>query len=272
MAFTFAHPAAVIPLLKHKNKFHFAALVLGAMAPDFEYFLYVKPLQISGHTLSGLITTNLPLVFLVWLIYEAFVRDAFLRHLPDPFWGGMQQYRRPPIYIRHAREAWRFAYSALIGMLTHIVWDSFTHQTGFMVKMIPVLRQELLLFGSRIPLYKGMQHGSTGFGFLVIGLFLYAKLKRQNIPSRTRKERKMAWVYWGAVCLVSGLLYLGFHLCFFDGSIGGRVMSILDSALLGFVIVSMIDRILGRELETFFWGNEEKEEGFAIEKNDKMMT
>jgi len=63
------------------------------MAPDFEYFLYVKPFQVAGHTLAGLFTTNLPLVFVVWLIYEIFVRDPFLRYLPDPFWGGAQQYR-----------------------------------------------------------------------------------------------------------------------------------------------------------------------------------
>ncbi len=30
MAFTFAHPAAVIPLHKYRNRFHPAALVLGA--------------------------------------------------------------------------------------------------------------------------------------------------------------------------------------------------------------------------------------------------
>lgn len=260
MAFTFAHPAAVVPLLKHKNRFHSVALVLGAMAPDFEYFLYVKPLQVSGHTLLGLVTTNLPLVFLVWLIYEAFVRDAFLRHLPEPFWRGAQEYRRSPIYIRHAGKAWRFTNSALIGMLTHIVWDSFTHKSGFMVKMIPALRQNVLVLGSRIPVYKGLQHGSTLLGFLVIGLFLHAILRKQNRLVRTKRERIAAWSFWGAAFLLSGLSYVGFHLCFFDGSLGGRVMSILDSALLGIVMVSMIDRILGRELAVFFWGNEENEE------------
>lgn len=252
MAFTFAHPAAVIPLHKYKNRFHPAALVFGSMAPDFEYFLYVKPMQVSGHTLLGLVTTNLPLVFMIWLLYEAFVRDAFLRYLPDPFWKGAQQYRRQPQYICHVREAWMFIYSALLGMLTHIIWDSFTHQSGVMVEAIPVLQKGISLLGSQVPLYKIMQHGSTAIGFFVIGLFFHSKLKDENPPDRTRNERVMACVYWGAGCLGSGLLFAGFHLCFFDGSLGGLVMSILDSVLLSVIFISMIDRILGREIEAFF--------------------
>jgi hypothetical protein len=245
MAFTFAHPAAVLPLQKQKNRFHFTALVLGSVAPDFEYFLYVKPIQVTGHTLLGLVTTNLPWVFIVWLIYEAFVRDAFLRHLPEPFWGGAQQYRRAPQAIRHSREAWMFVYSALLGMLTHIVWDSFTHQSGLMVEAIPVLKQVILLVGSQIPVYKILQHGSTVVGFFVIAWFLYSKLKVEIPPVRTRNERKMAGVYWGAVLIASGFFYIGLTLFFYHGSIGGLVMRILDSGLLGLVCISMVNRFWG---------------------------
>ena len=214
------------------------------MAPDFEYFLYVKPFQVAGHTLAGLFTTNLPLVFVVWLIYEIFVRDPFLRYLPDPFWGGAQQYRRVPQAIRHGREAWVFVYFALLGMLTHIVWDSFTHQSGLMVEAIPVLKQGIILVGSQIPVYKILQHGSTAVGLSVIAWFLYAKLKIEVPPVRTREERRMAGVYWGAVIIASSLVYAGFTFSLFDGSLGGLVMRILDSGLLGLVGISMVDRFL----------------------------
>ncbi|BES63859.1 DUF4184 family protein [Gottschalkiaceae bacterium SANA] len=245
MAFTFAHPAAVLPLQKQKNRFHFTALVLGSMAPDFEYFLFVKPFQVAGHTLAGLFTTNLPLVFIVWLIYEIFVRDPFLRYLPEPLWKGAQQYRRAPQAIRHGREAWMFVYSALLGMLTHIVWDSFTHRSGLMVEAIPVLKQGLLIAGSQIPVYKILQHASTLIGFFVIAWFLNEKLKVDLPPVRTRTERMMAGVYWGAVLIASGFFYIGLTLFFYHGSIGGLVMRILDSGLLGLVCISMVDRFWG---------------------------
>lgn len=39
MPFTFAHPAAVLPFAKkHSKHISVTALILGSMAPDFEYF------------------------------------------------------------------------------------------------------------------------------------------------------------------------------------------------------------------------------------------
>ncbi len=39
MPFTFAHPAAVLPFMKKQSKYiSVTALILGSMAPDFEYF------------------------------------------------------------------------------------------------------------------------------------------------------------------------------------------------------------------------------------------
>ena len=49
MPFTFAHPAAVIPFCKKHQYVSVTALVLGGMAPDFEYFLHFRPYGIIGH-------------------------------------------------------------------------------------------------------------------------------------------------------------------------------------------------------------------------------
>lgn len=247
MAFTFAHPAAVLPFQKRLNKFYSTALVLGSMAPDYEYFIFVKPLQVTGHTLVGLLTTNLPLVFLVWLVYETLIRDPFLRYLPNPIWKGAQQYRRAPQRIRHGREAWKFVYSALLGMLTHLIWDSFTHRSGLMVEAVPVLKHGISLIGMQIPLYKILQHGSTVVGLCVIAFFFYSKLKVEVPTSRTRKEKRMAWVFWCAVVITSGLFYVVLTLFYYHGGLGGLVMRILDSGLLGLVCISMVDRFFWKE-------------------------
>ncbi|SEP14833.1 DUF4184 family protein [Paenibacillus sp. OV219] len=55
MPFTFAHPAYALPL-KFINPRYLSAtgLVLGSMAPDFEYFLTLEPHQTIGHSFSGL--------------------------------------------------------------------------------------------------------------------------------------------------------------------------------------------------------------------------
>ncbi len=52
MPFTLAHPAAVLPV---KNKwphlFNGTALILGSMAPDFEYFIRFKAQGTIGHSI-----------------------------------------------------------------------------------------------------------------------------------------------------------------------------------------------------------------------------
>lgn len=62
-----------------------------------------------------------------------------------------------------------FCYSALFGMLTHVVWDAFTHKTGYFVMKIPLLQREW--YG--ISVYKYMQHGSTCIGFLLLAYVLW---------------------------------------------------------------------------------------------------
>lgn len=53
MPLTFAHPAAVLPFSRNSKYVNFLALVLGSMAPDFEYFLHGKPHgEISIHSLD----------------------------------------------------------------------------------------------------------------------------------------------------------------------------------------------------------------------------
>lgn len=45
MPFTFAHPATVLPFAKkHSKHISVTALILGSMAPDFEYFCTLDPM------------------------------------------------------------------------------------------------------------------------------------------------------------------------------------------------------------------------------------
>ncbi len=88
MPFTFAHPAAVLPFVKkHSKHISVTALILGSMAPDFEYFLHFRPYGVIGHTWLGFLYLNLPLVFLLAYIYHYILKKSFITHLPKPFAG-----------------------------------------------------------------------------------------------------------------------------------------------------------------------------------------
>ncbi|WP_053178170.1 DUF4184 family protein [Peribacillus loiseleuriae] len=62
MPLTFAHPAAILPFLRKSKYINFSAMVLGSMAPDFEYFLSGQPIGEISHTFIGFVAFNLPIV------------------------------------------------------------------------------------------------------------------------------------------------------------------------------------------------------------------
>src|SRR5690606_22804682 len=145
---TFAHPAAVLPFSRKSRYINFSAMVLGSMAPDFEYFLRGQPLGEIGHTLTGFIFFNLPLVIVIYFLYHVIVHQTLMNHLPvflqDPYTKGINS--------SFLLKAAVFCYSALFGMLTHVVWDSFTHMNGYMVLKFPALfTYRFEFYGFQIP-------------------------------------------------------------------------------------------------------------------------
>jgi len=205
MPLTFAHPAAVLPFSRKSKYIHFSALVLGSMAPDFEYFLRGRPIGEIGHTFAGFFLLNLPLVLLVYLIYHRFIHQPLMSHLPE-FLQDTYSHQMA------GNKAWKvvvFVYSALLGMLTHVIWDSFTHQNGFMVNNFHILTQTFTLLGFQIPVYKFLQHGSTLFGILLIFGYLYYRaslIEHNKTPVVLSREKFIFWsilvvLTLGYVCL-----------------------------------------------------------------------
>lgn len=85
-----------------------------------------------------------------------------------------------------------FSYSALLGMLTHVIWDSFTHQNGYMVTNLRFLSQTFTLFGFHIPIYKFLQHGSTLLGITLIFGYMYYRaslIKHNKVPAVSPQKK-----------------------------------------------------------------------------------
>ena len=188
MPFTLAHPAAILPFLR--QPFVPLALVAGAMAPDLPYFLnfpvtsgdwYEALLNGSNsHDLAQILTVGLPLSIIVagflWLVVEP-MRWA----TPDKWLPNHKKMGRDPSAARVA--LWIF-YSLMLGLFTHIAWDSLTHSTGWVVQQLPFLSAEVF---SGFPLYRILQHGSTlvGLGLLA---FWYLKRLKANPAKNPRTQ------------------------------------------------------------------------------------
>ena len=110
-------------------------------------------------------------------------------------------------------------------MLTHVVWDAFTHNTGYFVMKIPLLQREW--YG--ISVYKYMQHGSTCIGVLLLVYVLWKYRNEMGKDLILASEKK----YWVSVIVVATIIFIVhafldpyFHIF----QIGGIIVSGLTSS------------------------------------------
>jgi hypothetical protein len=192
--FTLAHGAAAVPF--RRVGLLTSALLVGTFAPDFEYFLRLAPDNGFGHTLLGTFVLTLPLAVLVLWLFHAFVKMPLARLLP----GAIQ--RRLTNHLEEFRFGGvaRFALvagSILVGIATHVTWDSFTHRNTWLYHHLPLLGQTINLpILGVIPFYKVFQHGSTVIGTAILSIWLAVRYRNTEpcdrvLRSSVSSKRKM---------------------------------------------------------------------------------
>ena len=198
MPLTFAHPAAVLPLMR--RPLVPAALVAGAMAPDLPYFLRALRIPVSAqswwepflnatttHEWPGTMTVGMPLALVLYLALASCVRPA---QWVLPAGAGHVTSRRAPGPLGLA---W-VVLSLALGLLTHVVWDSFTHGQGWVVQNLAVL------FAGVDPVTTArlLQHVSTVGGLTVLLVFPWRRrstwLTSSDSARRVRFLRALAVV------------------------------------------------------------------------------
>ncbi|MFI5825795.1 DUF4184 family protein [Streptomyces sp. NPDC051578] len=219
MPFTLSHAAAVLPAVRRTGRARgplvASALVLGSFAPDTFYFLDAVVEGVMGygdftHSLLGVVTVDAALTAALaacWVL----VREPLIALLPAAWRGRAYSLLRGEDWRASRRPAalalW-FCLSAVLGSLTHVVWDSFTHLDRWGTDALPRLG-EPLAFG--LPLYSYLQYGSSALAACVLLWFTVTALRRlpvvpapRSVPSLGRAE---AWCAAGllAVCVGVGV-------------------------------------------------------------------
>jgi hypothetical protein len=202
MPFTLAHAAAALPF--RRLRLVPSAVVVGTMAPDFEYFLRFAPQGGFGHTVAGAFLLSLPLALLVLWVFHILVKAPLIQLFPDA------------IRLRLCAHKMRFrfggpgrflliAVSALTGIATHIVWDSFTHRYMWPSRHWALLRAAIHLpvLGA-VPLYKVLQHTSTVAGILILCAWVmrwYVRTEPECDPGSPALPPSKRWFIVGCICL-----------------------------------------------------------------------
>jgi hypothetical protein len=167
--FTLAHPAAVLPL-RGVRRLRTAPLVIGALAPDLFYYLpggstahYQQLTHAFAHSYTIDLLLGYALLGAAWVLQRpltallsARARALCLRAL--------SAFRRPVEWVYAAP-------AILIGVWTHLLWDSFTHGDGWVVHRMSALSAPLMLGPHDVPMYRVLQYLSSVIGLAVLVLW-----------------------------------------------------------------------------------------------------
>ena len=166
MPFTLAHAATALPF--RRTRLVSSALVVGTFAPDFEYFIRLSPGGGFGHSIVGAVVLTLPISLVVLWLFHSVVKVPAVSLLPNSMQRRLVPYLGKFRFFPFKRFA-LIVLSLLLGIATHILWDSVTHSHTWLFQHWPYLSQPMYLpFAGPLAHYKVFQYISTVFGTLLV--------------------------------------------------------------------------------------------------------
>lgn len=198
MPFPLAHPAAVLLFRRHCPRLlSLPALIVGSLIPDAGYLGKSFRLDEITHRLSGLFTICLPAGVVAVLLFYA-MRSRLFPIIPNPF-------RRifAPLLQQPAASLRVIVFSVLIGGATHLLWDSFTHEDGWLVGRLAILQKPITQVRNHpVRLCHFFWYGSTFAGVAWLGSAYQqwrSIIRRSPAPIAFR-------VRWTKAILLGGLI------------------------------------------------------------------
>ncbi|MEU9152964.1 DUF4184 family protein [Streptomyces sp. NPDC048417] len=217
MPFTLSHAAAVLPAVRGdgtgRGRLVPTVLVAGSFSPDLTYYAAsaVPDAMEFGeftHSFIGVLTVD---VLISWALVALWVlvREPLVALVPRARQG------RPATLLRcgapRARaglsSATRWYVSAVLGALTHVVWDAFTHHDRWGTRLIPAIGRNV----AGVPLYTLLQYGTSAVAAAVLAVFVLRALRRApagepvGVPLLSAGDRWWAGVGIGGCALVAAV-------------------------------------------------------------------
>lgn len=197
MPFTVTHVVAVLPLYKYLGKFGaLSALIIGSMIPDFAYMTpYLVHQRMHSHSLVGIYLYAIPMGLTIYFLYHFFMAPVLTSLLPK----GIKQHLHTDLLLGKIPNipSYILVFSLILGALTHIIWDFFTHRNGIPQYIdwfnIPLTQ----LDNYDIMPYRVLQHFSTLFGLSLLLFLIWRWLANKKNPSEPENQQSPSF-HWQA--------------------------------------------------------------------------
>lgn len=164
-------------------------------------------------------------------------KNPFIINLPSKICNYYTYLINYDFNFKSPKDIFVFTYSCIVGMLTHIIWDAFTHKTGYFVVNINLLKESIHILGYQVPFFKLLQHGSTLLGFFVILYYFYTIRRCSNKYIRSNKFQ-----YHLTAISIQILIIILSYLIFKNFGIGRFVVTFINGLFLGYLTSSIIYR------------------------------
>ena len=200
MPFTLAHPAIVLPLVNSK-RVSTTALIIGSMMPDFKFYLQLKENFYSENNSLSFLFLDIFLTILFSFLFHNLLKKPLLENLPI-LWSDKFKASQPNQWNQYAASnKVVIIFSALLGVVTHIVWDGFTHHDGFFVTIIDVLNYKIHFQNYDLPIYYLLQILFSILGLVILFRFIYKKAFIQEVSFKYLSSYNY-WIYFLIIFII----------------------------------------------------------------------
>jgi hypothetical protein len=223
MPFTLSHPAAVIPFFRRvKHPLFVVALVIGSVSPDIGYYTHAFVFATYAHSVLGSVVFCMPTGLLL-IVVLLLVRRPLLFLIPDSPRRALSSLLNIP-FPRSVSFITQICFWIWLGAFTHILWDSFTHKTGWFVTTVPGMNATVGT--SSFPVYYLLQQASTVFGGAIVLFFCIRWILSYRTTTSDRSGDMRRYAFWTGLIATSLFLAIPAASIFashFDGFLAIRV-------------------------------------------------
>ena len=216
MPFTISHTAAVLPFGRMLRQAKLlSAAVIGSMVPDFGLFVPYYWSRYETHGIVPLFRFCLPMGLLCYWLFQLHIKPATLELMPGRLHELWREEGRPAPWL--SGKQWLLAaIGVLLGAVTHLIWDGFTHENARGVRLFGSLASgQVSIAGRELVWYRFLQHASSVVGLAFVIAFMWRTIARaaehpDTEPRVFDRDERHRWfrMYVIVACLATIVVFL----------------------------------------------------------------